>query len=598
MTVDYWDYVGRIVEARGHKLQKYGFFKDVWRAIEDGVNLVVLKAPTGCGKTEAVSVPFIAGLVEKEQRWASLIYVLPTRSLAHSMRKRLASSLIAAGVRNSTVTLDYGELIIVKPYLEGDITVTTYDTLFYTAYGFRTYGHHVLLPIGKVALSLVIMDEVQLLQDTTWFTMKVLPWHIGCLLDLGAQVVVMTATMPPPLEEELLSRCEELGHSYKVVNSADLPSRGRIKEVCIKDENLPASREGLCQVLKEVINEKPRLLIVTNKVSKAVAIYRQLIALRREGHLSKEVNVLLLHSRLRRAEREHREGLLEKVGQRDEPLVLVATQVIEAGLDYDFRALITELSPIDSLIQRVGRVARRQGTEGLVVIFTDEGASRGVYPDELMKISRKVVERNRELIARAAYEVSISSQLLGQVYTHELVNHLIERARIERVVRKIREFAEKISTQLAHARLNTAVRQHLLRLGLEVKCYVLSQGEVKQILKELLDTGEATLSLSGERLMKLRGNIVSLSIARMPGAPPEIPAAVVHELKGRRVIIVLEVIGKDRGRLALRARAYDAMPDKLVRYLTSEGPLLLLNPSYYEEENGVELGVVRPWGSP
>jgi len=308
--------------------------------------------------------------------------------------------------------------------------------------------------------------------------------------------------------------------------------------------------------------------------------------------------VLLLHSRLRRAERGHREGLLEKVGQRDEPLVLVATQVIEAGLDYDFRALITELSPIDSLIQRVGRVARRQGTEGLVVIFTDEGASRGVYPDELMKISRKVVERNRELIARAAYEVSISSQLLGQVYTHELVNHLIERARIERVVRKIREFAEKISTQLAHARLNTAVRQHLLRLGLEVKCYVLSQGEVKQILKELLDTGEATLSLSGERLMKLRGNIVSLSIARMPGAPPEIPAAVVHELKGRRVIIVLEVIGKDRGRLALRARAYDAMPDKLVRYLTSEGPLLLLNPSYYEEENGVELGVVRPWGSP
>ncbi|AWR98113.1 hypothetical protein DFR86_11590 [Acidianus sulfidivorans JP7] len=61
-----------------------------------------------------------------------------------------------------------------------------------------------------------------------------------------------------------------------------------------------------------------------------------------------------------------------KLNDKDmERIILVGTQSVKMGIDYPFTYLYTELSPIDSLIQRMGRVGRISGV-GTVEIYNEE----------------------------------------------------------------------------------------------------------------------------------------------------------------------------------------------------------------------------------
>jgi len=107
-----------------------------------------------------------------------------------------------------------------------------------------------------------------------------------------------------------------------------------------------------------------RILIVVNRIATAEALHERL---RKEKTVkSGGIAVELLTGRLRPLDRD---ALVERLADRHQlkrdnpdedvpPLILVATQTIEVGADFDFDALVTELSPLDSLRQRFGRLNR------------------------------------------------------------------------------------------------------------------------------------------------------------------------------------------------------------------------------------------------
>lgn len=96
-----------------------------------------------------------------------------------------------------------------------------------------------------------------------------------------------------------------------------------------------------------------KTLAVFNTVKRARQTFERL---RKQAGLP---DVVLIHSRFRRADRDERLRLLL-----DEPEVIaVATQVIEAGVDVSATTLLTELAPWASLVQRFGRCNRR-GDDG------------------------------------------------------------------------------------------------------------------------------------------------------------------------------------------------------------------------------------------
>jgi CRISPR-associated endonuclease/helicase Cas3 len=129
-------------------------------------------------------------------------------------------------------------------------------------------------------------------------------------------------------------------------------------------------------------------LVIVKTVERAVAVYDALTR-RKTG-----VEVLLLHSRFRSAERERQR---ERLG---EPLppdgrIIVSTQVIEAGVDIDARHLVTELAPWASLVQRFGRCNRAGIQQDAAVRWVDmeedEKLALPYRPEELLA-ARQVIE--------------------------------------------------------------------------------------------------------------------------------------------------------------------------------------------------------------
>ncbi|MGH2504952.1 MAG: CRISPR-associated helicase Cas3', partial [Ktedonobacterales bacterium] len=119
-------------------------------------------------------------------------------------------------------------------------------------------------------------------------------------------------------------------------------------------------------------------LVVCNTVAQAQTIYTQLrdtLAAREE---TDGTRLQLLHSRFtqvdRQAKRESLEQWLGKDAWRDgrylgPSTIVVATQVVEVGLNISVGALHTELAPANSIIQRAGRCARFAGQRGDVIVY-------------------------------------------------------------------------------------------------------------------------------------------------------------------------------------------------------------------------------------
>lgn len=102
-----------------------------------------------------------------------------------------------------------------------------------------------------------------------------------------------------------------------------------------------------------------RSLIICNTVDRAVALFDALCKRRHAGELQ-DTDLVLLHSRFRPLDREAQADRLKPGHLQDHPdgQIVVSTQVIEAGVDLSSGILWTEVAPLSSVVQRLGRLNR------------------------------------------------------------------------------------------------------------------------------------------------------------------------------------------------------------------------------------------------
>jgi len=105
--------------------------------------------------------------------------------------------------------------------------------------------------------------------------------------------------------------------------------------------------ETLCMHVKNRVT-----LVVLNTVLRAQAVYA---AIKKKNVSSDQL--ALIHSRFRPADRKTQIEKLPKPGE-EKNLIVVATQAIEAGVDFSAAVMLTELASISSIVQRLGRVNR------------------------------------------------------------------------------------------------------------------------------------------------------------------------------------------------------------------------------------------------
>ena len=160
-------------------------------------------------------------------------------------------------------------------------------------------------------------------------------------------------------EHPVLSR--RLGAS-KPAGLVEIP---RKQGVAIEDRRIDEITEQTLQTIRKLraTMPSPAVGVVVNRVARARAVFEALR--KRLADELPEAEAILVIGPARQAERERLAIDLEPIRTAGgepralkAPLVVVATQTIEAGVDIDFDGLVTEAAPLDALRQRFGRLNR------------------------------------------------------------------------------------------------------------------------------------------------------------------------------------------------------------------------------------------------
>ncbi|MFD6370414.1 CRISPR-associated endonuclease Cas3'', partial [Streptomyces roseolus] len=277
-----------------------------------------------------------------------------------------------------------------KRGLLAHLTVGTVDQLLYAA----TRTRHVMLRTAGLAGKVVILDEVHACDVyMSQFLKEALYW----LGQARVPVLLLSATLPPTQRAELADAYMSgaTGDSCRL----ELPAPGGYPNVTAVWPGMPAAvvahaptwREDLPVQVKvltepsvrgggavsgperELEQERPVIdllerelgaegvaLVIRNTVARAQRTYRALASVFPDDRV-------ILHGRLTTSARADRtERLLDQLGPsatpRPERLILVATQVAEQSFDIDADLLITDIAPVDLLLQRIGRLHRHSTT--------------------------------------------------------------------------------------------------------------------------------------------------------------------------------------------------------------------------------------------
>jgi len=350
--------------------------------------LLIVEAPTGQGKTELAF--YLADAWLQAQQGRGLYIAMPTQATSNAMYGRLQNFLQRRYPdQTPAVVLAHGRAHDVLARLQGvgeghqdavaaeawflprkrallaSFGVGTVDQALM---GILQARHHYLRLFG-LAHKVVIFDEVHA-YDTYMeqLFLRLLTW----LRAVGTSVIVLSATLPRATREALTKAwggaAEVLGHvSYPRLTlvAADkteehpLPAPPtRIVSLQWLDQAIP---EALTDWLETQLAQGGCAAVICNTVNRAQEVYRAV----RERFPEES---MLFHARMPFAWREEKEAQVMKffgkaAADRPHRFVLVATQVVEQSLDLDFDLMVSELAPIDLLIQRAGRLHRHAGRQ-------------------------------------------------------------------------------------------------------------------------------------------------------------------------------------------------------------------------------------------
>ncbi|ACI20900.1 MULTISPECIES: CRISPR-associated helicase Cas3' [Thermodesulfovibrio] len=349
----------------------YEYQVKVWDGIYSLKYPLLIKAPTGSGKTEAVLAPFLSQFINNSFSIAPrLIYLLPMRVLVNNVAQRIKKYCEKVSPYIS-VEIQHGDLPS-APFFIADIIVTTLDQFLYGfARASKQVGRHIDVPAGAIASSMVVFDEAHMYRDE--FTFSITRALMEILYKSNIPFVVMTATMPESLDKNLFENIS-MDSERRIFGDIDLKSH---LEITIKEEPLIKNNEVNIsdEILEEIKHKKT--LIVLNQVGRAQRVYEE-IKNRLDLNNGK---IVLLHSRFTKSDRErHEKEAVSIIPHKEDGMIIrpekrgivVSTQVLEAGIDFSSELLLTELAPADCLVQRAGRCARYEGENGKMIIFPVE----------------------------------------------------------------------------------------------------------------------------------------------------------------------------------------------------------------------------------
>lgn len=385
-------------------IEPHRYQEQVAQRLLDGES-VILQAPTGAGKTAAALLPYLHAVesLDASNFPQKGIYAVPMRVLANQFEHEYKRIIRRAGRSQSIdVKIQTGERPEDREF-EADLTFATIDQVL-SSWLMHPYSLPTRLGnlnAGALVGSYLVFDEFHLFDpDST------LPTTLHMLKTLHgvSPFMLMTATFSAQMLETL---AEILGAEPFLLTPDDLQGIGsqeKERRFFMREEPLVvegvARPEHVLAQHRAQDGETKRSIIIFNQVERAQRFYQAL----RPAAEQAGVAVRLLHSRFRAEDRKRiedevrREFGKEKDEYQHESMILVATQVIEVGLDATCPTLHTELAPAASVLQRAGRCARYQGEQGDVFVYPVENLApySGREAKKQCERTREWLEQNQD----------------------------------------------------------------------------------------------------------------------------------------------------------------------------------------------------------
>ncbi|MEY4935874.1 MAG: CRISPR-associated helicase Cas3 [Bacteroidota bacterium] len=352
----------------------------------DTQRLFTLTAPTGVGKTLlALEVALQLKTMVPELATASIIYALPFINIieqglseyqkvlgdnAHILAHYQYADVFGQAKKASDDEdeQNYNQKAMALDTWQADVIITSFVQFFQTLIGNQ---NKILKKFNHFANSIVILDEVQTIR------LEQLPL-IGASLYylskfLNTRIIIMTATKPKMMDlayAVLLEKRKEpmpnvlellppIGFSPEQVPISIYEGYKRTKIVPLLNLTFEKGNET-ADFMKQVFAKKwtaqQSCLIVLNKVNRCIDIFKAVKQYLDDNSFNNPI--FCLSTNILPAHRFERITAIKTALQKGEKPILIATQVVEAGVDLDFDMGIRDLSPIDSMVQVAGRVNR------------------------------------------------------------------------------------------------------------------------------------------------------------------------------------------------------------------------------------------------
>lgn len=396
--------------------------------------LFILEAPMGIGKTEAAlaAAEVLAARLEK----TGVFFGLPTQATANGIFGRVVrwaekqpseafhsivlahggaefqSEFVKLKSRDPQIDTDGDSGLATHAFFSGskqsllaDFVVGTVDRLLMSALKKK---HAMLLHLG-LSQKVVVVDECHAYDA---YMNRYLDRALTWLHAYNVPVILLSATLPGERRKALACAYLNIEHEKAELPEAVYPrltyTDGNELRAVSLPLNIPEKRVKIVKaedgaVLDEVrnaVNAGACVGIICNTVKRAQEF----------ASLARSVggaNVILYHAQFIIPDRNDKEeALKEAVGKNSTAFerkgtVVVGTQVLEQSLDIDFDVMITDLCPMDLLLQRLGRLHRHKRTDRpqgyetakCIVFGTTElnGSSEKIYSKWLLLRTRKLL---------------------------------------------------------------------------------------------------------------------------------------------------------------------------------------------------------------
>jgi len=324
-------------------------------------HIFTLTAPTGSGKTlSALNFALILKNRIQEEKAINprIIYVLPFTSIIDQnfdVLKRVLNKINPQLANDSSFLLKHHHLaeiayqagdeslpldqsLLLTESWESEIVVTTLVQFFDSVI---TNKNKMLKKFHNISGSLIILDEVQNIPIEYWTlvrnVLKLLSEKANCYF------VLMTATQPLIFpKDETLELVKSKTEMFKQLN-----------RVVVKHHPEAKNLAYFTNEFIDSLSSRKSYAVILNTVKSSIDFFKLL-----EKNLNTEHKLFYLSTNIVPFHRQQRIDEINTLLENHTPLILVSTQVIEAGIDFDFDVIYRDFAPVDSIVQASGRANR------------------------------------------------------------------------------------------------------------------------------------------------------------------------------------------------------------------------------------------------